>query len=76
MGPSLKHVQELAHALAPEDRAKLAQSLLESLQEPTLAEVREAWDLEIESRLAAFDRGEIPTYTAEDVFSKLRGCSR
>ena len=29
----------------------------------------------IETQLA-FDRGEIPTYTAEDVFSKLRGCSR
>lgn len=72
MGPSLKHVQDLAHALAPEDRAKLAQSLLESLQQPTLTDVREAWDREIESRLAAYDRGEVQTYAAEDVFAELR----
>ncbi|TVR34737.1 MAG: addiction module antitoxin RelB [Spirochaetaceae bacterium] len=58
-------------ALAAEDRAKLAETLLESLQTP-IAEIETAWAQEIEERVAALDRGETQAYAAEDVFAEAR----
>lgn len=75
MSDSLKHLEEQARALSPEDRAKLAESLLESLHSP-VAEIEAAWADEIERRISAFDRGEIAAYSAEDVFAEARRLSR
>jgi putative addiction module component (TIGR02574 family) len=69
MSASLKQIEDQARALTPEERAKLAESMLESLHSP-LAEIEAAWAEEIEQRVAAFDRGEIPAYPAEDVFAE------
>ena len=44
-------------ALLPEERSRLIDILLESLHEPAIAEVEEAWEVEIERRLAQYDRG-------------------
>lgn len=68
-------VHELAdrgRALTPEDRSRLVDMLLESLHEPPLAEIEAAWSQEIERRVAAFERGEVQTYAAEDVFAEAR----
>ena len=75
MSVSLKHIEEQARALTAEERAKLAESMLESLHTP-LSEIEAAWAEEIESRVAAFDRGEIPSYAAEDVFAEARRISK
>jgi putative addiction module component (TIGR02574 family) len=75
MSASLKQIEDQAQALTPEERAKLAESMLESLHSP-LAEIEAAWTEEIEQRVAAFDRGEIPAYPAEDVFAEARRISR
>lgn len=75
MSASLKQVEDQARALPPEERARLAESLLESLHSP-LADIERAWEEEIEQRVAAFDRGEIPAYPAEDVFAEARRLSR
>lgn len=75
MSASLKQLEEQAHRLSAEDRAKLADSMLESLRSP-LADIETAWAQEIEQRVAAFDRGEIPAYAAEDVFAEARRISR
>lgn len=75
MSASLKQIEEQARALDAEERAKLAESLLESLHSAS-AEVEKAWAEEIEQRVAAFDRGEIPAYAAEDVFADARRMSR
>ena len=50
--------------------------LLESLHEPAIAEVEAAWALEIERRLAEYDRGEANSIDAEEVFAKARGIAR
>jgi hypothetical protein len=42
--------------------------MLESLHEP-LAGIQSAWAEEIERRVEAFDRGELPSYPAEHVFA-------
>ena len=75
MPTSLKQIEEQARALSAEDRAKLADSLLESLQAP-LSDIEKVWAEEIEQRIAAFDRGEISAYPAEDVFADARRISR
>lgn len=69
MKSDLEQIEDRARALSPEERAKLAESMLESLHEP-LADVESAWAEEIERRVDAFDRGELPSYPAEDVFAE------
>ncbi len=71
MNTSLKQIEEQALSLNPEERAKLAEVMLESLSLP-LAEIEEAWAQEIEQRVAAYDRGENPSYAAEDVFAEAK----
>lgn len=75
MPASLKSIEEQALALRAEERARLAELMLASLHSP-LAEIEAAWAQEIEDRIAAFDRGEIPAYPAEDVFAEARRMSR
>ena len=75
MPTALKQIEDLARDLSAEDRAKLADSLLESLHS-RISDVEKAWAEEIEQRVAAFDRGEIAAYPAEDVFADARGLSR
>lgn len=68
-------VDELAargRSLKPEDRSRLVDLLLESLHEPPLAEIEAAWEQEITKRIAAFERGEVATMAAEDVFAEAR----
>ena len=72
-------VTELAQrgkALLPKDRSPLADILLESLHEPTIAEVEAAWELEIERRLDEHDRGEANSIDADEVFAKARSIAR
>jgi putative addiction module component (TIGR02574 family) len=68
-------VAELAdrgRSLAPEDRSRLVELLLESLQDPPLSDIASAWDAEIVKRVAAYRRGEVETIAAEDVFAEAR----
>lgn len=75
MTTSFRDIEQQARALTAEERAKLAETLLESLRAP-LAEIETAWAQEIEERIAALDRGETQTYAAEDVFAEARRLSR
>ena len=59
-------------SLSPEDRTRLAERLLDSLHEPVLADIEAAWNEEIERRVAAFRRGEVQSFDAEDVFAEAR----
>jgi putative addiction module component (TIGR02574 family) len=76
MSESLAELEQQARALSPEDRARLADVLLESLQETPLAEVEAAWNREITERIAAHDRGDLQTIPAEDVFAEARRSTR
>ena len=69
MKADLEQIEAQARALSDNDRARLAESMLESLHE-SLADVESAWVEEIERRVEAFDRGELPSYPAEDVFDE------
>lgn len=72
MSDALKELESKAKSLTADERAQLAEFLLESIQEPPVAEIEAAWDREIEERAAAYDRGELQTISAEDVFAEAR----
>ena len=76
MSDTLKELEAQARSLLPEERARLAESLLESLRAAPLAEIEKAWELEISERVAAYDRGELPAFSAEDVFAEARRLAR
>jgi putative addiction module component (TIGR02574 family) len=60
-----------ASALSPEDRARLAEELLSSL-DPRDAEVEMAWDVELRRRIEEVERGAAPLIAAEEAFIEVR----
>ena len=71
MSALLKSIEEQARALSAEDWARLTESMLESLH-TSIAEIEALWAEEIEERVSAFDRGEVSSYSAEEVFAEAR----
>ena len=61
-----------ARSLVPAERARLGELLLESLHEPPLAEIEAAWAEGISRRVDAYEKGEVETFAAEDVFAEAR----
>ena len=76
MSDTLKELEAQARSLSPEERARLVESLLESLRAAQLADIERAWEREIEQRAAAYDRGELPIFSAESVFAEARRLTR
>jgi putative addiction module component (TIGR02574 family) len=76
MNDQLVELVERGKALAPQDRSRLVDLLLESLHEAPLAEVQATWDEEAERRLAAYDRGEIQAMDGEEVLARARALAR
>ena len=75
MSALLTQIEEQARTLSAEERAMLAETMLESLHASN-PEIQAAWDEEIASRLAALDRGEMPSFSAEEVLSEARHLSK
>ena len=66
-------VTELAtqgRALPPEERVRLLDLLLESLDESSPTEIETAWDAEVARRVAAHERGEGKLHDAEEVMAE------
>jgi len=72
MSQLLAELTERAKSLSADERAQLADSLLESLDESVAGELSPEWEREIERRAAEYDRGEVETIAAEDVFAEAR----
>lgn len=60
-----------ALSLPEESRAKLAETLIRSLDESVSAKYWPEWEIEISERLAAYERGEVRTYSREEVMQYL-----
>jgi putative addiction module component (TIGR02574 family) len=69
MALSLNEIEQQARSLNTDERAKLAEVLLETLQE-RYGDIEIAWQNEVAERAAAYERGELTTYPAEDVFAE------
>jgi putative addiction module component (TIGR02574 family) len=68
-------VEELsaqAKTLSAEDRARLAEELLASLEQEPESEVESAWEREIERRVAEVEAGRADLVSAEDVHAEAR----
>ena len=76
MPDTLEKLQTQARSLSPEERAKLADFLLDSLRDAPLAEIEQAWEREIEERVAAFERDDRTIISAESVFAEARRLAR
>jgi len=68
----LTELSDRARQLPPQERAQLAEGLLESLQEWSSPEVEAAWDDEILKRISQYERGEAVLSSAADVFAEAR----
>ncbi|MBT9591545.1 MAG: addiction module protein [Thiobacillus sp.] len=76
MSASLADVEKQARRLTPDERARLAEVLLESIQDNFISEIEAAWQLEIENRVASYERGENQTFPAEEVFAEAKRITR
>jgi putative addiction module component (TIGR02574 family) len=61
-----------ALSLPPRSRAKLAERLLESLDDSTQKEIDRLWADEVEGRIDAYERGELKGIPGEEVFRRLK----
>ena len=72
MAHTYTELEQEARLLSPDERAQLVDALLDSLREAKLGEVEAAWAVEIDRRVAAYERGEAKLVPADDVFAKAR----
>lgn len=61
-----------ADALAPEDRARLAETLLATLDTPADPETDARWDEELRRRIAEVKSGAIALAPVDEVFTRAR----
>ena len=73
---STQQILREAMALPAEERARIADELLASLDAETQAEVDRAWGEEAERRVDAFDAGQIPAEDVEDVIKAMQNRRR
>jgi putative addiction module component (TIGR02574 family) len=69
---SFATVEQQATALLPDERARLAEILLESLHNEPVVEIETAWQHEIALRVARYERGEAESFSAEQVFAEAK----
>jgi putative addiction module component (TIGR02574 family) len=72
MSALLDELSKKAKELAPEERAQLAQELMESVDQESDPDVEAAWETEIASRIAKYERGEAKLIPASEVFEAAR----
>jgi len=72
----VSELSQRARALAPEDRARLAEELLASLEGDLDSDVEAAWGVEIQRRVAEIDSGAVKLVPADEVFARVRGSLR
>ena len=72
MPDTVLELAERGRALPPEERVRLLDLLLESLQQAAPSDVQEAWDAEITCRVAAHERGEGKVYDLDEVMDEAK----
>lgn len=72
MNSSVAEVFEAALALPEEDRGRLAEKLVQSLDRDVDPDAEEAWAAEIERRLDRIDAGQSKTVTMIEAIARLR----
>lgn len=76
MQRSTAEVFEAALALSDDDRAKLADRLVESLDGNIDPDAETAWAAEIERRLAKIDAGQASSLSMDEALARLHRATR
>jgi putative addiction module component (TIGR02574 family) len=66
-----KQILAEALTLPPIERAEMVEELLSSFEFPSRKTIDELWAQEAESRIDAYERGEITAIPAKKVFEKI-----
>jgi hypothetical protein len=72
MAVTFETLSDQALDLPPEQRMKLARTLIESVETEDAPSTDAAWEVEIRERIAPFDLGEVVGIPASELFRKLR----
>ncbi|MGZ5437309.1 MAG: addiction module protein, partial [Pyrinomonadaceae bacterium] len=71
MSSNAEKILQEALNLTPQDRAEVLERLLATFQEPPDPEIDKLWAQEAEDRIDAYDRGELGSVSAEEVFARI-----
>lgn len=71
MATTLKQLTHEALELPVQERAKLAQVLISSIDEVTAEDMSSAWDAELKKRVREIREGKVKGIPAEEVFARL-----
>lgn len=71
MTPESQQILREALGLPPIDRAELVEQILASFEFPAREDVDAAWGQEAEDRIDAYERGEIGSSPATEVFKDI-----
>lgn len=72
MSDTVLELVERSCALTPQERGRLVDLLLATLDDAPATAASDAWDREIERRIAAYRAGEIEAYDLEEVLAEAR----
>lgn len=72
MPTAVEELSARAKTLPAEDRARLAEELLDSLHEGADADAQAAWEREIERRVAQIEAGAVKLVPAEEIHAQAR----
>lgn len=65
-------LSQQAQALGPQDRARLAELLLDSIHQHADCAIDDAWDTELLRRLDEVDHGTAVLVSADEAFARVR----
>ncbi len=71
MTPQSEQILREALDLPPMDRAELVEQILASFEFPARKDIDAAWGQEAEDRLDAYERGDIQSSPAGEVFKEI-----
>jgi len=71
MAPQSEQILREVLNLAPMERAELVERILASFEFPARKDTDAAWAQEVEGRIDAFERGEIRSSPASQVFREI-----
>lgn len=71
MTPQSQQILREALDLPPVDRAELVEQILASFEFPARQDIDAVWAREVENRIDAYERGEIGSSPASEVFKEI-----
>lgn len=72
MSRQMKHILNQALLLSPKERAALVEAILARCELSPSQEADTLWAEEAESRIDAYDRGQLKALPAKDVFERVQ----